>query len=57
MSAPRIVVEGTIVRIIADVGTKLDLPRRQGFAWAKNAQAYAKQLSRERGWPIEEARG
>src|SRR5438874_7469 len=45
VSAPRIVVIGTTVRIIAQDYAKLDIRRRQSFAWPENAQAYAKQLS------------
>jgi hypothetical protein len=57
LTGARIIVDGTTVRIIPADGVKLDVPRRQAFAWAKNAQAYAKQLSAERGWPIEVAHG
>jgi hypothetical protein len=52
-AVPRIIVAGCTVRIIADDYTKLGVPKRQGFAWPKNAEAYAEQLSRDRGWPID----
>jgi hypothetical protein len=55
MIGARIVLNGTEVRILCDDYAKLDVPRRQGFAWPENARDYAEQLSRERGWPIEGA--
>jgi len=51
---PVILLDGCTVRI---VGGDVDVPRRQGFAWADNAKEYAEKLSRERGWPIEVSRG
>lgn len=55
MAGARIIVAGSIVRIIADDYTKLDVPRRQGFAWPEAARTYAERLSKERGWQIERA--
>jgi hypothetical protein len=52
VSEPRIIVDGCIVRIIADPDAKLNVPRRQGFAWARNAEAYAQDLAIERGWKL-----
>lgn len=54
---PSIIVNGCTVHIVADQGVKLDIPRRQSFAWAKNAEAYGKRLAAERGWPIEARHG
>jgi hypothetical protein len=51
-SGVRIVLHNCTVRVVVPHDAKLDVPRRQGFAWPKNAEAYAKRLSRERGWPI-----
>jgi hypothetical protein len=48
-----IVVDGCVVRIIADADAKLPMPRRQGFAWPSNAESYAMQLAAERGWKLE----
>jgi hypothetical protein len=53
---PSIIVDDRTVRIIGG-DVPIDIPRRQSFAWAKNAEAYAKRLAAERGWPIEGRRG
>ena len=45
-------IDGAVVRIIAEAGVKLDIPRRQSFAWSKNAEAYARSLAAERGWKV-----
>jgi hypothetical protein len=55
MAGVRIVVNGTEVRILADDYARVDVPRRQGFAWPENARDFAERLSAERGWPIEGA--
>ena len=47
-------IDGCTVRVVTEPGLKLDVPRRQGFAWAKNARAYAEALSAAHGWPITE---
>lgn len=52
---PRIVVDGCIVRIITEPDARLTVPKRQSFAWPANAEAYAQQLSLERGWKLERA--
>ena len=52
MAAVSITIEGCTVLLVASPGTKLDIPRRQGFAWSKDAERYAERLSAERGWPI-----
>ncbi len=55
MTATIIHLDGRTVRIIAE--RKLDIPRRQSFAWVTGARAYAERLNEERGWPIEGKRG
>jgi hypothetical protein len=52
---PLIELDGSTVRIIG--GGQINVPRRQSFAWPSNALEYARRLSREHGWPIEERRG
>lgn len=51
----RIIVRGNVVHIQADERQRLDVPRRQSFAWPENAEAYAAELNVERGWKIEQA--
>lgn len=51
--SPLIVVEDRVVRIVGGYAANVDIPRRQSFPWAKLAEAYAKRLSSEHGWPIE----
>ena len=51
---PGIVVDGTVVLIVARPSSSLDIPRRQSFAWSENAEAYAQRLAAERGWNVHE---
>lgn len=53
MTPPVIVVDGCTVRIVSGYAEKDVPPRRQSFAWTKDAAVYARRLSAERGWPIE----